>query len=541
MQQLSVQHDPDYLAMVCTVDPFLWATLNGIQLVAGTFRVRGHEYQAGIMRDESPRIVVRKGTQVGITEVFVLRSLHRLITGMYRLGILYLFPTRDDVTDFSTSRFNPLIKDNPELIGSWVQDTNRANLKRVNHGYLYFRSGRLGQEVEGEKTSSKLKSIPVDQCIFDEWDEMDPGAQPLALGRMQHSEHKHEVYLANPTIPNYGIDALWQRSDQHVWHIRCEGCGKYIAPDLTFPDCLQRRKDGQAYLACTKCGKALNPAKGEWVQQRESDRYRGYWVSHLIASTVNLTDLLDTWESGDFDVANFYRLKLGIPYLGAKEGLQPSDLYRLCSHHPMRLSAKGPSAMGIDIGKRLHVVIIDKPGDGKFRLLWCGAIETFEEAHDIGRKFGVRAAVVDKYPETREARRWGQEADWPTWLCEYRESTHGFSHWDEHNYEVYVNRTEICDETHNLVKEVGRFELPRLNERLEEYIEHMCNLVKAEKTDKQTKVVKYVYMRTGDDHFRHATNYAWLAATKIGTSEEGISYGKLPSCFRHTRKNWMTL
>ena len=83
----------------------------------------------------------------------------------------------------------------------------------------------------------------------------------------------------------------------------------------------------------------------------------------------------------------------------------------------------------------------------------------------------------------------------------------------------------------------------KLNDFLKDkgIIDTFAELVKTEKVDKQTKVVKYIYTKTGDDHYRHATNYAWLASTKIGLSEENVSYGKLPKCFRHTRKNWMTM
>ena len=238
------------IAPLMAVDAWIWAVQSKVNLASGQFSWQNHEYQIEPMQSQAQVIVIRKSTQLGFTEAYVLRCLHRLITGLYKIGILYLFPTKDDVTDFSTSRFKPLAIDNYSTIGKYITDTDRANLKRINKAYIYFRSGRLGQSIEGQKTSSKLKSIPVDACVFDEWDEMDPGAREMAISRMQHSPHQHEVYLANPTIPDYGIDKLFQKSDQRAWMIKCDKCGEYTCLEQEFPTCLVR--SGQNVLRVCK-------------------------------------------------------------------------------------------------------------------------------------------------------------------------------------------------------------------------------------------------------------------------------------------------
>jgi hypothetical protein len=174
-------------------------------------------------------------------------------------------------------------------------------------------------------------------------------------------------------------------------------------------------------------------------------------------------------------------------------------------------------------------------------MVYCGRFKTFTELYDAISPLNISACVIDKYPETRAAREWGKEMPFPTYLCEYRESSHGFSRWDERILEIYVNRTEICDETHNLVTQPGRFVVPRLSSEIETYAEQMTNIAKVKKEDPQTGIEKFVYVKLNtEDHYRHATNYAWLAATKIALSRET---GRRTMDLRKNKGkiNWKTL
>lgn len=126
----------------------------------------------------------------------MLKAIHSARYGSYR-GILYLFPNKTDVTDFSKGRVDPLIDENPETVGKWIKDTDSANIKRIWNCYLYLRgmASRVG-----------LKSVPIDFIIFDELDEAPQNAVDMAMERMAHSEHREVLKLSNPTLPDYGID-----------------------------------------------------------------------------------------------------------------------------------------------------------------------------------------------------------------------------------------------------------------------------------------------------------------------------------------------
>jgi hypothetical protein len=150
---------PVDLIIAQAFDPWVWAYTNEIRLVGATFAFKGHEFQAEPMQVDTRLVTVRKAAQMAFTEGAVLKVLHAVINRKWPVGCLYLFPKQDTVTDFSASRFNPLIRDNPVTIGQYVPDTNRANLKRIGDGFLYFRSGCPGRAKTTTHTFTLKRSL----------------------------------------------------------------------------------------------------------------------------------------------------------------------------------------------------------------------------------------------------------------------------------------------------------------------------------------------------------------------------------------------
>ena len=154
--------------------------VKGINLDGHPFTYDRHEYLIEPYRDDHPHIVEMKAAQLGLSTKSMLKAIYG---ARYRGfgGVLYLFPSRSDVLDFSRGRVNPLIEDNPDTIGSWVKDTDSAGMKKVWNCFLYFR---------GMRSAVGLKSIPADFLILDELDEGNQKAVDMAIERMAHSEFK---------------------------------------------------------------------------------------------------------------------------------------------------------------------------------------------------------------------------------------------------------------------------------------------------------------------------------------------------------------
>jgi hypothetical protein len=520
-------------------DCFSWVHDNKLQLTGGEYKIAGHEYQLDWLQEDAREQCFIKGAQIGATECLVLRTLHGMIHSVYPQGSLYLFPTRDDVRDFSKSRFDPLIERNP-FIGAYVQNTDAQNIKQIGRGFLYLRGARSTKSIGGtKKSSSQLKSIPVDRVVFDELDEMEEAMIELARHRVMHSDVKELQYLGTPTIPDYGIDALYQKSDQRVWMLECQSCGKETCLDLEFPTSIRRRIDGTAYRACIHCATELNPAQGRWVAQYPDRDLVGWWISQLNSTYVDPTYILDKYEDPPYgDLSEVMNSHLGRAYIPAENRLTPQEVYNCMGNEPMLNRHDGPTCMGVDVGATLHVIIAERKTRNTLKIVKLCRVDSFRDLHDLARDFNVKSAVFDLYPETRKVREFQKNENFSIFGCQYVEQRSGQIMWDEKDLTIKTNRTEICDATHELVVEPGRLELPRRNTELDQYVREMCNIAKVLEEDVETGSRMFRYKRLGADHYRHATNYALLAAERTGITSDKKIIDRFFA--KRKKRGWMT-
>jgi len=533
----------DYMGKI---DCFTWITQNGLELGAGPWQLVGHEYQVGMLQERSPRQCFIKGAQMGISECLVLKTLHGMIHGKYRQGALYLFPTRDDVGDFSQTRFDPLIETNP-FIGQYVQSTNRKNVKKIHTGHLYLRGARATKTIGAKKSSSQLKTVPVDRVVFDEMDEIERAMVVLAEERVSHSAIRDEYgpgeleYLGTPTIPDYGIDRIFQTSDQRLWMIKCQGCGKETCLEKEFPNCLQRQINGQVKRVCIHCGHEVYPADGRWVASYpdRSKELVGWWISQLNSIYIPPTKILNLYEDPpNGDLSEVMNSKLGRAYIPAENRLDPSEVYSCCDTDPMLSSHEGPTCMGVDVGRVLHVVIAERKTRETLKVVKTCRVESFNDLHDLIRQFHVRSTVIDLRPEIRKVREFQRSENTLVYGCEYNEAKTGMVDWNTKDMIVKCNRTEVCDATHELVMGYSKLIIPRVNTEIEEFVKEVCNIAKVLEERPDTGQQVYRYRNLGPDHYRHALNYCLLAAENCGLVSDKSVIGRFFSGKRN--KNFMT-
>lgn len=464
-----------------------------------------------------------KATQGGFTLIEVLKTLHGLIHGRYPQGYLYLFPTTDDVREFSKSRFNPLIEANREMIGKYVKPggkgTDTASLKKVRDAFLYLRGARLSQTIgegDGEKESSKLRSIPVDGFTCDEVDLMDMSMIEKAKGRMGASKIKDESYLSNPTLPGYGIDAIFQKSDQRHLFRKCS-CGERMCAELSFPDCVKLRPDGTGYIGCPKCGREVRLSTDDiWVPsvRENTDYMHGYRWSQLSSADNDPAEILADYQNPpEGNLGDVYRLRLGIPYVAAEDKLSAAVVRECSSDSIMPMLHVGQCAMGVDVGKIKHIVIGTRTGKDRYEIVKVIRLSKWEDIHDLALKFNVKSSVIDIRPYEDEARRFQKAEPYRIYLCQYTESTVSPKVYNQKTGIVSVNRTEIFDATHRLFSEQSVV-LPRKCPEMDEFIAQVCAPAKVLETSKKTGNSVYRYRKIGPhgDHYRNALNYFLLAA-----------------------------
>ena len=458
-----------------------------------------HEYLVEPYRDDHPHQVEIKATQLGLTTKAVLKAFYGARYKGYK-GILYLFPSKTDVTDFSKGRIDPLIFDNPETLGKWLRDTDAANIKGIWNCFLYLR---------GMKSRVGLKSVPIDFTILDELDEAPQNSVDMAMERMAHSEFKDVLKLSNPTLPDYGVDKAFQETDQRYWLLKCEKCGEYTCMEDTFPDCLVT-VNGRVVRACQKCHGELNPSIGQWVAKRPSitDK-RGRHYSQLFSHFVDPAAILHQFRTTN-NLTDFYNLKIGNAYVEAENRLSVQEVLALCGNEGIVSSDPGPCFMGVDQGKDLHVVIGKKHPQKAGKLVHLGIYKDWEELDRLMVNFKVLRCVVDALPETRNARAFAERFRGRVYLNYYNERQKGSYAWNEKELIVQCNRTESLDASHKEVMEQSII-LPRQVEIVKEFSEHLHNVAKKLEEDEETGSKRYVYVKLGPDHFRHSFNYETMA------------------------------
>jgi hypothetical protein len=474
-----------------------WATLTPIVLDGRPFTFDRHEYLIEPYRDDHPCQVEIKAAQMGLSTKGMLRAMYAARYRGFR-GILYLFPSRTDVTEFAKGRIDPLIEDNPDTLGRWLQDTDAANIKQIWNAFLYLR---------GMKSRIGLKSIPVDFIVFDEMDEASPAAVDMAMERMSHSEFREVLKLSNPTLPDYGIDKAFQETDQRYWHVKCEKCGEYTCLSEEFPQCLLEI-GGRVIRACKKCQAELNPSIGEWVAKHPGAEKRGYHYSQLVSHYIDPADILHQFRTTN-NLTEFYNLKLGMAYVEATNRLTVQEVLALCGGVGIASSDSGPCSMGVDQGKLLHVVIGRREWRRAGKIVHVGEYQAWEELDRLMKVFNVARCVVDALPETRNARAFAERHKGKIFLSYYSEHQKSGYKWNDGDLTVHSNRTESLDASHIEIS-AGRITLPRECDIIREFADHCANVAKKLEEDEDGSK-RYIYVKLGPDHFRHAFNYEAMA------------------------------
>ena len=486
------------------------------------FLFENHEYQIGILNNFTPIEVHKKAAQIGLsTCVSLIKITHRMITRVYPKGVLILFPSRSDVGDFSRGRQGPFISENPD-IKKYLDSTagkvvDNVETKRINKSLLYMRGAKATQNIKGlKKTSSRLKSIPCDAVVFDERDEMADEMVVLAHSRLQHSQVGHTFHLSTPSVPEYGIDALYETTDRKKWLIKCKKCNTWTCLEDEFPNCLLEYK-GSVLRVCKKCKNEIYPRDGGWVAEvpELSEEAAGFYISQLnsMAPACSPKIILKEYQNlNPVTCSEFYNSRLGQAYVDADSTLVESDIYKICKDYSMETSSGGPCYMGVDVNSRMfHIIITQTDSEYNAKVVYIGIKKDTSELYEIMKRYNVVRAVIDSGPETRLVNEFCRAFPGKVFGCHYSEHQKEDYKWDFKKYFVTVNRTLSLDTSHaNVVS--GKMVFPKRTEMIQTFAES-CTKLKRRLHLGDDGAVRYYYVSTdkSKDHFRHALNYECIA------------------------------
>lgn len=479
--------------------PLAWVVLNNMVTEnQKKLEFKNHKFLIDLYADMHDDIVVRKSAQVG-------ESVERIIKALWcakylGVNIIYVLPTKNIVTDFVVPKVNPIINSNPEIRASVSSDSQ--TLKQVGDRFIYF-TGAFSE------TAAIMKSADI--LILDELDRMpDMSIVNMFDSRLQASTAPKRWRLSNPSQVGFGVDGLYNDSDQRHWFFTCHHCGFKSFIDFeqhTYEEIDNHYVNKElAYYACGKCHDRLSNAdrrNGDWVARYPKRHRHGYWISQMMAPWVSAQRILEQEEESTVDF--FYNFVLGKAYT-------PSDL--LVNREAI-LQACAPSRI-----ERLNVAMgVDQAADGQFYVLMTsqgmfeyGKTKSWEEIETIKLMYNA-TVVVDPNPyPTMPKRLAGKYSDF--YMCYFKESkTMDILTWK--GQVVSADRTRLLDTVaYEIINAKMMFR--QRPQELEAYIADWNNIYRTtkEEDDGRTKSI-WMKKENKNSDYSFATAYARAALSQI--------------------------
>jgi hypothetical protein len=382
------------------------------------FDMRGREYEQAILRDESKYIIVPKGAQLGLTTIFIVKSMHSLVRRRWK--VLYLLPLKAGSVAFVQGRIDPIIDHVPRLKAEFKRVDNRAQ-KQTTTGINWY--------IRGTNIETELREVPADILVLDERDKMNEDNMPHAFERLAGSRIQRVYELSTPTIDGFGVyrDNGYPSTDRMKWWVPCPYCGskqvltfeENVQPYLgdTIEDCEESCRCSHCHHVLTDTDRANMNAGGVWVPENPGGKTRGYHLNQLNSPTKSLADpqlgILVNYFLGQFDskkLKEFHNLGLGLPYAapGDKFTTELMDSCRRAYNHGSIPSTS--LFLGIDQGAEvLHVTFstLSDTNDRRIidtRLVRADGVRTKWQVldEDILQVYGNWLAVCDAHPDKED-------------------------------------------------------------------------------------------------------------------------------------------
>jgi len=498
------------------------------------YSFEGYEAFLGIMADTHLRKVVMKAAQIGATTAFIGAALWSADHGK---ATIYYLPDETLIPDIHKTRVKPVFDFVPYLRNR-VQNRDAVGTIPIGKSTLHF---------IGLKGSLAVESRPAQRLIFDEVDRAARDRVTIAkerLGAIPPPEQSI-YYLSKPSIPGYGISALYEDSDKRQYMARC-GCGEWTP--LEWVGGVVEKVGDNAYelldrewtegssrdirVHCLHCGRPVNRLDAcEWVPMFPGKDYHGYKLSRLHFQIHTVADIWREFTASLGDegrMQNFYNAWLGEPYAAAGTKLDVSLLDAIRGDYLPAGSCSSACVLGADIGQSSgHRWTVCELGTG--RVIDVGVTD-WSGLESLYQNYSITAAVLDGRPETTKAIEF-QRAHPNVYLAEYvvdasgvyldvkdREDAGGLVRW------VKLDRTLACDRLVGAVRDRG-LSLPK-NANLigdvvpgQPYRSFYAELLSpARVVEESSKGPRYVWRESGADHYFHALVYM-LAARSLAMGQ----------------------
>lgn len=472
----------------------------------------GHRFMLQPYADSTPEQVIRKSAQVGWSILAILKSVHAC--KFIKLNVIYVLPTRNASAEFVTPKVNPMLKRNP-ILAEMIKSTDNKSLKEIGDRWLYFK----GAFNEGEAISTSADVISAD-----EYDRCNQDVLSMYQSRLQASQYRWFWRFSNPSLPGYGVDELFKRSDQMHWFITCPHCGHewYIDydQDVSSPEdqrnhyvkvINEEREYEDAIYACGRCDGELDDddrQSGRWVAKYPGRRMRGYWICQMMVPWVSATHIVR--QKNDMTIDVFHNMVLGKAYQASEFLINRDAILRA---RVLGQPIQDQMFLGVDSGKEKHWVL------GNFQgVITYGKYESWDDVETL-IKLHDAITVIDALPDFTIPEQLSRDYPGQVFVHYYVHDTKNMNAITRKEGEefgvIQSDRTKLFD---ILAMEItsGKLQFFQSEDALEGVIMHFENMYRVVEFD--TKGIARARWETkGEreskrpDHWAHATAYFRVA------------------------------
>ncbi len=516
-----------------------------------------HEFQIAIADEKEADMAILKCAQVGLSELSIRISLAFCAMNDYR-KIAYVLPTAKFSSEFASTRFGPAIESSEYIKSVLSKEVDNTGAKRVGTCFLIMR---------GTSGTTAAISVDLDCIITDEIDHCNQDVLGSFASRLQHSDLKLTKDFSTPTVPKYGISALYADSTQGHYMVRHSKCGQLVAPSF-FRDVIIPGFDGgiaeyrkgderfpgvfDAYVKCPSCGGPIDysdfadPAGREWAHKHSISASgvtkKGFQVCPWDVPKYNpLVDVLTSIKRYKLhgDWVNF---RCGTPYADSENSFLPLQKEGIgWSIASLRADTLGPRRVfiGADLGKQSWVVIGVPTVTGKLDIVCAEKIEVKDlENVNLGEflvevfrdLLGVRI-IADAAPNYETAMYihgfLNEGQAFGAYYGGSKANTLDIYTFNESSGIVTIDRTPSFDATAKAANS-GQITF-RDSPGFKVMAEHLDNLKKIKVMGAET----FRWVNSGPDHYGHALNYCYTAFASVeeryirGGLSAGVSVGAI--------------
>jgi len=265
-------------------------------------------------------------------------------------------------------------------------------------------------------------------------------------------------------------------------------------------------------------------SQGRWVAARDAADWTMYHIPRFLMPNWSAKRVWKAFEREQFP-ALFANQVVGMPATSGELMIDEEVMARLIGTVQGQAQDPGPCFAGIDVGRDLHVVIGRIGSEGRHDYLWVGKTD-WAGLPRLLSLFNVRQAIIDALPETTKAQELARAFPHRVRLAYYTnqpiKGDQPVKLYDD-QARVDLDRTVTLDRSADrLILQQDGFPLLPHDDR-QEFVSQMTAMMRGIEDDAHGVPVPF-WREIRADHYRHAHNYATVAAGILAGITMHVSY-----------------